>query len=532
MTYTSLNYILFTALCLIFYYTFPKKCRWWVLLAASLGFYAIVCLKYIGFIFLTSLSTYIGGLLIERRTAKYELYIETRKGSWTKEEKSAYKSRYERNKKLLTAIVLVINFGILAFLKYYNFFTNALNTIINPLGGELPQLELFLPLGISFYTFQSMGYVIDIYRQKYHAEKNYAKILLFTSFFPQIVQGPISFYSQLSGQLYEGHSLKIENIKQGILLITWGFFKKLIIADRLVNAILTIPQDYERYSGTIILITALFYALQLYADFSGGIDISRGVAQLFGINLDENFKRPYFSRSISEYWRRWHITLGAWLREYLFYPIAMSKLFQKFGKNLKKRYGIKISKVLPVSIASLITFIIIGIWHGAYWKYVGFGLWNGLVIMISTLLEDNFTKWKENLHIKDTNVFFIGFQIIRTFLIVLVGYYFDIAPGFKAALNMMYRSVADFHMSELTQYALLETLGINRKELLVIAAAVLIMLAVSIFQERYQKTLREYICSKNFIIQSLVFMVLFWSVVIFGVYGPGTDPAEFVYMQF
>ncbi len=543
MSYTSLNYLLYVAVCLIVYGIAPKKFRWVVLLAASMGFYAIVCMKYIGFVILTAATTFAGGLGLEKYISVSDAYVKSQKGKWSKEEKNAYKDKATRNKKLICAAVLVLNFGILAFLKYYNFFADSLNVILKHFGGKIPNLGLFLPLGISFYTFQSMGYIIDIYRKKYKAERNPAKFLLFVSFFPQIVQGPISFYSNLASQLYEGNKLKFENFKQGVLLITWGFFKKLIIADRLAQTVSTIPGEHRKYSGTVVLVTALIYALQLYADFSGGIDISRGVAQLFGINMAENFKRPYFSKDISEYWHRWHITLGGWLREYLFYPVAMSKPFQKMGKNLKAKFGMKISKVVPVSIASLITFIVVGVWHGANWKYVAFGVWNGGIIMISTLLESNFADWKKKLKIENTNKLFITFQVIRTFLIVLVGYYFDIAPGFKDAMHMMYVSVADFHVSELLTAGLFTDIMVAKREMLIVAVATVTMLIVSIIQERCEKknddtipssekTLRAVICKKHFVFQSAIFLLLFFSVLVFGEYGPGSDPADFVYAQF
>ena len=214
MSYTSLGYMLFVACCLIFYYIFPKKHRWWVLLAASIGFYAIVCLKYISFVFVTAASTYAGGRILEAYANKHKAYIKSQKGIWPKEERDLYKAKVSRRKKWITAAILLLNFGILGFLKYYNFFADALNVLLNPLGGGLPELGLFLPLGISFYTFQSMGYIIDIYREKFPAERNFGKMLLFTSFFPQIVQGPISFYSDLSGKLYEGHEISFSNIKQ------------------------------------------------------------------------------------------------------------------------------------------------------------------------------------------------------------------------------------------------------------------------------------------------------------------------------
>ena len=523
---------MFTALCVALYYVIPKKYRWIVLLCASTGFYAIVCLKYISFIIITVLSTFFGGLALEKYIKTSTQYIKSQKGIWSKEEKDKFKAKAARNKKLICAAVLLFNFGILAFLKYYGMFAQTANLALQYLGWEMPKLGLILPLGISFYTFQSMGYIIDIYRKKYAAERNIAKFALFVSFYPQIVQGPISMYSNLAPQLYGGNRFNFDNIKQGMLMIAWGFFKKLIIADRLVIAISTVTADYTKYNGSAILLAALIYAVQLYADFSGGIDISRGVAQLFGINLAENFKRPYFSRSISEYWRRWHITLGAWLREYLFYPIAMSKAFQKFGKSVKKRFGMQMGKVLPVGVASLITFVTIGVWHGAAWKYVAFGLWNGIIIMISTLLEPQFKTVKQKLHIKDSNILFIAFQMVRTFIIVLVGYYFDIAEGATAAVHMMYWSVAGFDASKLFSEGMLKTLHLTLSDVIVAAVALLIVLIVSIVQERSKEPLRQKICKHNFVLQTAAFAFLVFATLIFGVYGPGTNPADFVYMQF
>ena len=532
MSYTSLNYLLFVGACLLAYAITPKKYRWGVLLAASMGFYAIVCLKYIGFIILTGLTTWGGGLLLERYVKRMDAHFKANKADWSKEQKSAHKSLVTRKKKQLCAAVLVLNFGILAFLKYYNFFADSLNGLLKHFGGAIPQLGLFLPLGISFYTFQSMGYIIDIYRGKVAAEKNPLKLLLFVSFFPQIVQGPIGLYNDLAGQLYEGSPLRFDNIKQGVLLITWGFFKKLVIADRLVTAVNTVAPDYENFSGSAIFAAAMIYALQLYTDFSGGVDISRGVAQLFGINMAENFKRPYFSKDISEYWRRWHITLGGWLREYLFYPIAMSKLFQNLSKSLKKRFGMKAAKVIPVSLASLITFIVIGVWHGANWKYVAFGVWNGGIIMVSTLLADRFADMKTRLKIKDGSKLFAAFQMIRTFIIVLIGYYFDIAADFGSAMEMMFRSVTEFSIRELFSDSLLSAINISSADMGAAAVAAVILLIVSVMQERSELTVRERICKRGFVTESVVFVLLFFTVLVFGVYGPGSNPADFYYMQF
>lgn len=523
MTYTSVSFLLLVMLCVFAYYIVPKKYRWCVLLVASMSFYAIVCLKYIAFILLTAFTTYGGGRWLCSYIEKTDKSLKENKKTWTKEQKDSFKQNVTTHKKLICAAILILNFGVLCFLKYYNMFALTFGA---------PALKLFLPLGISFYTFQSMGYIIDIYRKKFTAEKNPLKLLLFVSFFPQIIQGPISFYGDLAHQLYEGNDYDFKNFKEGALLIAWGFFKKMVIADRLVEGINTITGGYRSYSGTLILSAAIIYALQLYADFSGGVDISRGVSQLFGIDLAENFRRPYFSRSISEYWRRWHITLGAWLKEYLFYPIAMSKLFMRFSKKLKARFGMKIAKVLPVSIASLITFVIIGVWHGANWKYAAFGVWNGGIIMVSTLLEERFGIIKKRLKISDKNKCFIAFQMIRTFIVVLVGYYFDIAADFSSAMEMMFKSITDFHITEIFTRAYFSVIGLPIRELMLVMLCTGVLLIVSILQERSKQTLRSVICTKGFAIECFVFLLLFFSVVVFASYGPGTDPADFYYMQF
>ena len=308
ITYTSLNFLFFVLVTMLVYFLFPaKKYKWTVLLAASLFFYAVAGYRFAYFILFTTLSTYLIALWIDRISKNSKTLLKSKKSEWDKNQKKAYKNRIKIQKRLVMTLALVLNFGILAFLKYFNFFAGSLNDILGSFGMDFsaPTLNLFLPLGISFYTFQSMGYIVDVYREKTPPQKNPAKLLLFVSFFPQIVQGPISIYDQLAHQLFEPHDFDFTRMKHGMELILWGFCKKIIIADRAAIAIQAVTADYGAYNGTTLTFIVLLYALQLYADFSGGIDISRGVAQIFGIDMIDNFKRPYFSKSINEYWRRW-----------------------------------------------------------------------------------------------------------------------------------------------------------------------------------------------------------------------------------
>lgn len=540
MNYTSLNFILFVALTVLVYFLFPlKKQKWTVLLVASYVFYLFAGYKYVAFILFTTVSTYLFALWINRIGVKSKETLKLNKQTWDKDKKKKFKNSIKHKKRLVMALVLVVNFGILAFLKYYNFFAGSLKDVMGMfgIGFSAPTLKLFLPLGISFYTFQSMGYIVDVYREKVAPEKNIAKLALFVSFFPQIIQGPISFYDQLAHQLYEPHKFDFTRFKYGMELILWGFFKKLIIADRAVVAINTVTADYAAYNGTTLTFTILLYALQLYADFSGGIDISRGVAQIFGIDMVDNFKRPYFAKSINDYWRRWHITLGAWLKNYLFYPLAMSNLFINASKKMKgtkfgsTKAGAHIAKVLPTSIASLIVFLVVGIWHGANWKYVAFGIWNGGIIMISILLKPVFDWVLAKLRINAQSFAYGVFQMLRTFLVVLVGYVFDVAPNFAQAMNTFKLAFVDQNFS--VGWSQISELGLDKFDYAIIIFAMIVVFAASVIQERYSSTtIREMLDKKSFALRGLVIFAGLMLVLVFGIYGPGYDPAAFVYMQF
>ena len=540
MTYTSINFIFFVLVTALLYFALPlKKHKWIVLLAASIFFYLVAGYKYAMFILFTAISTYLIGLWIDKISKNSKAVLKKNKAEWDRETKKKYKNKIKVQKRLVMAFALVLNFGILAFLKYFNFFAGSLNDILGNFGinFSIPTLALFLPLGISFYTFQSMGYIVDVYREKTAAEKNPLKFMLFVSFFPQIVQGPISIYDQLAHQLYEPHRFDFTRFKHGMMLILWGFFKKLIIADRAVIAINTVTDSYNSYGGSTLLFTILLYSVQLYADFSGGIDISRGVAQIFGIDMIDNFKRPYFSKSINEYWRRWHISLGAWLKNYLFYPVAMSNVFINASKKMKgTRFGktaagAHIAKVLPTSVASLIVFLVVGIWHGADWKYVGFGLWNGLIIMVSILLQPVFDIILEKLHINPKAAWYSVFQMLRTFIIVLVGYVFDVAPGINESMNTFKLILTNQSFAQAR--AQISELGLGKKDFIVILVGIIVIFTVSVIQERHPSTtIREMLDKKPFILRFALIFIGIMAVIVYGIYGSGYNPADFVYMQF
>lgn len=541
MSFTSINFLVFVAITAILYFSLPlKKNKWIVLLIASYVFYAFASYRYIAFIIFTTVSSYLITRWLDKVSWKSKDELKLQKTNWSREEKKQFKEKTKTKKRLIMALALVLNFGLLAFLKYYNFFAGSLNDIFGAFGihFSVPMLTLFLPLGISFYTFQSMGYVVDVYREKFPAEKNPLKLALFVSFFPQIIQGPISFYDQLAHQLYEPHKVDFTRIKYGCELILWGYFKKLVIADRAVIAINTVVENYNSYNGTTLTFTVLLYALQLYADFSGGIDIARGVAQILGIDLAENFRRPYFSKSISEYWRRWHITLGAWMKEYIFYPLAMSNAFLGAGKKMKgskfgqTKVGSHIAKVLPTAIASLIVFLIVGIWHGSSWKYVAFGLWNGGIIMLSILLKPLYDGTLKKLHINPKSFLWMLFQMFRTFIVVCVGYVFDVAPSFKQAMWTFAMIISNQSVDK-GKNEIKSLFPDYRTALIVLAVSTVILFIISMIKEyKFTTGFRVWIDTIPIVLRYACLIVFVSFVLMYGIYGPQYVASDFVYAQF
>ena len=345
MSFASLPFVGLVTAGVVLYYLVPKRAQWVVLLLASMVFYLVGGVKSAVWLVLVAGLTWLAGLLLEKQNAR------------PAPDKAA-KAAVRRAKKRICAACLVLCFGLLYLMKYWNFTASALPSAI---GDKLPRWDFVVPLGLSYFIFQSVGYVIDVYRGKLPAQKNPLKYGLFVSFFPQMVQGPISRYDQLAPQLLAERSLDWRDLKFGIQLCLWGYFKKLVIADRaavLVNAVIT---ENCPYGGAIIASGILFYCIQLYCDFSGGIDITRGVARMFGIDMAENFRRPIFAMSLTEYWRRWHITLGAWMRDYVFYPLSLSKAFGRLSRWARTHIRGTGGKIFATSLATFIVYLIIGI---------------------------------------------------------------------------------------------------------------------------------------------------------------------------
>ena len=546
MALTSLPFALFTIITALVYFVYPKKeQRWVILLIASCFFYVYNSFQYSAFILITIITVYLASSRMTAISEETRSVVKAKKAEWSREEKKAYKESADKRRRRVLAGVLVLNFGILFILKYFNFLSGSIAAIIGASPDSAPQIRLLLPLGISFYTFIATGYLIDVYRETIEPERNIFKFALFVSFFPHIIQGPISSFSKLRDQLIEPHDLEWLNFKHGIMLICWGLFKKLVIADRVWIAIKAYysnggiygNDDFAGYSGTMVLFVTLLYALQLYADFSGGIDISRGICRILGIELEMNFRQPYFSKSISEYWRRWHISLGAWMKNYVFYPIAMSDLSKRVSKSIaassfgKTAAGKHLSRVLMTAVASFIVFLLVGIWHGANSKYIAFGVWNGLIIMLSALLGPVYEKARSALHIRESAAWWKLFQMLRTFIIVLIGYVFDIADNFTNAMQMLWLMLTDQTASGVMKQ--LHTLGLVKAEYAAVMICTLVLLYFSIRLEQTSlDSPADLLERRSGFIQWIALFMLIICILIAGTYGPIYDPAGFIYMQF
>ena len=523
MSFTTFEFFLFIAAAVIIYYVIPKKLQWIWLLIISYVYYASYDISTVWMLLLTTYVTYRGGILLDR------LNEQKPQDGISREEKKDFKKNIVRKKKKIVLAMVLIAFGMLGIMKYTNFMLGNIDAVLRLFGSgkQIGILNLTLPLGISFYTFQSISYVVDVYRGKHKAQGNFFKHALFVSFFPQLLQGPIGRYERLGSQLYEGHSYNLKELQFGVQRILWGFFKKMVLADRVNAAVILIFHNYWNYGGWYNVLGVLLYSIQLYADFSGGIDIVIGIAQMFGITMDENFRQPYFSRSISEFWRRWHITLGTWMKDYIFYPFSLSKSMAKFGKWSKKKFGNNVGKLLPVGLADILVFFVVGVWHGAAWKYIMYGIYNGVIVAGSGMLAPVYAKIQEKLHINPKKWWYQGFCIIRTFILVNIGFYFDMANDLRAANAMLVQTVTKAHISQLSMAAV-KAVGLTSQDLLIVIAGCIIIFVVSLLKEK-GINIRETIASYNIVIRWIIYIVFIMFILI---YGSTSTTSDFIYANF
>lgn len=529
MLFTSYGFMGFIAVLFLLYYIVPRKCQWGLLLAASYLFYFLAGAEYLIYILATTVTVYHAALRIERNADRQAAYLKERREELSKEEKKAYKDRQKKVRRRWIAAGILFNIGILAVVKYANFAIANVNGILGVLGRteRLSFLTLALPLGISFYTFQAVGYLIDVYRGTVRAQRNPFRFALFVSFFPQLVQGPISRFGDLSETLWSGHAFDGRQVSYGLQRILWGYFKKMVIADRILMGVNTIVGDTEAYRGAYVLAGMLFYGLQLYADFTGGIDITIGIAQTLGITLQENFRQPYFSRSLKEFWRRWHITMGTWFRDYIFYPISVSHFMQKCNKFCRRRFGEALGKRLPVYLASFVVWAATGIWHGASWNFLVWGLCNWAVLMASETLEPLYGRFHKRFGKGGKG--YRAFEVLRTFLLVAALRTLDCYRSVPVAFQML-GSLFTARNWEIFWDGSLLGLGLTALDYGILLLGTGALMTVSLLQR--SGSVRDRIGAKPYPLRFALWYGLFLTVLLLGAYGIGYDASQFIYNQF
>ena len=487
MSILSLEYLLFAAGTFALYHLFPLKRRWLALLAASAAFDLLAGWQGAAYLLSAAARTYGSALWLH-------VLQETGK---------------TRRMKLLLAGTLLLTLGGMVFFKYA--------------GGRLFQ-GLLAPLGLSWFTFQSAGYVVDVYRGKVKPERNFGKYLLFVSFFPQLTQGPISTWAQLAPQLEQGHRLEPSQSVSGVLLMCWGLFKKLVIADRLaaVTAYVTVEASVP---GWTLLLGAATYMVRLYADFSGGMDVIRGTALLMGIDMAENFRRPFFAVSVADYWRRWHITLGAWFRSYLLYPLTTSRAGVALGRAGVRLLGKRVGRRLPAALATLVVFLLIGLWHGASWNAVLYGQYFGVLMGAATLLEPTLRGLKKRLHIREGARLWKGLCIARTLLLVLTAQFFAFTADAAQAFALIGRVFTGWTCAGVAQ-TLLSVMPALEWGIALAAGGVLF--AVDAAMERGVR-LRQRLAEGPLALRWAVLLALILVTVVLGCYGDDVNAAAFLY---
>lgn len=516
--------IIFLPAVIVLYNIFPKKYRWSVLLLSSYAFFWLVSRKLIIYILVTTLFAYAGGLWLDKIQKKRDLELQ----SVEKDKKKEIKQKYLKKQRRVAVVFSLVVLAVLVVLKYSGFILENVNSLLNLWHiNNIPIPKLLLPIGISFYTLQVISYFVDVYKEKIKADKNLGRLALWISFFPQIMEGPICKYSDTAEQLWKCERTTYKNLTFGAQRILYGIFKKFLVVDRVNAFLIEIFNNYSNYSGGVVFFGMIIYTLQLYLDFSGTMDVVTGMGQIFGVNMPENFKQPFFSKSISDFWTRWHITLGAWFREYIFYPVSLTNGCKKITTSARKKLGNYYGPMIASSIALFCVWICNGLWHGAAWTFVFFGLYHFTLILLGNIFNPLFKKILNYLHINVKSYLYQGFQILRTTLLVCIGELFFRANTLKDGFNMFGKMISDL---SLKNDELLK-LGLDVKDFILIISVVIIIFIISLLKEK-GVNIREAISKKNIVIRWAIYYSLIVSIVIFGTYGLGYIPLDPMYANF
>lgn len=498
MLFNSAGFLVFFPLVILIYFIIPDRMKYLWLLAVSYFFYMCWNAKYALLLLFSTCVTYLSGLFLERI-----------------KQSSIEDIRKTKYKKIVIMLSFLLNLGVLFYFKYTNFALDLMNKAFKAIHIQLnlPMFDIILPVGISFFTFQALSYTMDVYRGEVYAEKNFFRYALFVSFFPQLVAGPIERSKNLLKQLAVPKKFSFERTRDGLFLMLWGFFLKIVVADRTALFVDTVYGNYQKYGGWYLVVATMLFAIQIYCDFQGYSVIAMGASEILGIHLMENFAAPYLATSAAGFWRRWHISLTSWLKDYLYIPLGGSR------KGKLRKYCNK-----------MIVFLVSGLWHGASLSFVAWGGINGLYQVVGEVLQPVRDKAVVLLHLNRNSLGHKLLHVIGTFFLVDFTWIFFRARRFQEALKII-RWMFTVKNPWILFDGSLYKCGLDRPNF----GLLMICLSILLFADfcKYKGIrIREVIAGQDYWFRVVFLIIAVCSILTFGIWGPGYNEANFIYFQF
>ena len=495
-----LYFIIFLPAVVVLYQLCPQKFRKYILLLANYAFFYIWSKFFLVYQVITMVITYVSSKIIDHTLNK-------------------------KTKKFILFLAIVINLGVLVILKYTNFIGENIFAIFHQ---RFTTVHFITPIGISYYTLQMISYLMDISSKKIHADHSIVDFAIYASFFPTLIQGPITRFNEIKDGILACNPITYQNLKFGSQRILFGLMKKMIIADRLDPAVSKIFTSYTQ-DGLFSLIGAVLCTIQLYMDFSGIVDICLGSAEIFGIKLPENFRQPFFAENASDFWRRWHITLGTFLRDYVFYPISLAKTTRRLSKFFTKHFGKAAGKFIGPLIALFAVWFLNGLWHGPYWSYIFYGLYYFCFMVLEILLKKPVDDFLKKHQIDNNHTGLRIFRFVKLLIIVIIGELFFRAKTLAVGWTMFSSIFTNFHLSTFK-----DTLPFLRLDMIdwsIVIVGIVIIFLVDFYKE-FHGSIRNAIELKPIWIRWSIIYTCIFALLIFGAYGPGYDIVAMIYAEF
>ena len=508
MNYNSINFFaIFLPILISIYQLTPKKYRKYTLLGANYLFFLMLSKLLVIYQIINVVITFLFSNMLD--AGKRSSIVNN------------YHANGKRNKKILM-LGISLNLGILIVLKYTDFIGESL------FGSNWSALNFLVPVGISYYTLQSISYLVDVRAKKYPAEQNIFNLALYLSFFATIMEGPITRYNDVNNSLFSGDPVTYTNLTVGYQRILWGLFEKVVIADHLANGVAYLfKQTY--LVGSLSLLAAVLCTLQMYMDFAGTIDIAIGSAHIFGVNLPENFRQPFFAKNASDFWHRWHITLGTFFRDYIFYPISLSKPIMRITKWTKKHFGKKCAKYIGPSIALLFVWLANGFWHGPRLTYIFYGIYYFILILLELIFEQPVRKIYIKMHINEYGIGPRIFRFIKLFIIVIIGEMFFRADTLTKGFSMFFSMFTDFNFSVFREQW--KYVGIGVTDYIIVFLGLILVFIIDVMKEK-KISIREIIENRPAYQRWIFWYACILVIVFLGAYGQGFSSTDMLYAGF